>query len=123
MSKKSKKADTPEETAMYNKLLAQKEALEAEIESMEAELDSLYTEGATNYHADYVSLYTDDDEDGADEDFDLTDDDYGFIIRADGQIKALFMPTEYFDIPQTVLDILKTLGVGHPNDIMSHTVH
>jgi hypothetical protein len=108
MSKKSKKADTPEETAMYNKLLAQKEALEAEIESMEAELDS---------------LYTDDDEDGADEDFDLTDDDYGFIIRADGQIKALFMPTEYFDIPQTVLDILKTLGVGHPNDIMSHTVH
>lgn len=111
MSKKSKKADKAteaDEAAIYNKLLAQKEALEAEIEIMEQELDG---------------LYTDDDEDDEDEIFDLTDDDYGFIIRADGQIKALFMPTEYFDIPQTVLDILKTLGVGHPNDIMSHTVH
>lgn len=109
MSKKSKKAEKAEEAALYNKLLAQKEALEAEIEVMESELDDIYTD--------------DDEDDDDDELFDLTDEDYGFIIRADGQIKALFMPTEYFDIPPSVLEILKTLGVGHPNDIMSHTVH
>lgn len=99
MSKKS-------EATRYKELVAQMEALEDEIAGMEQELEGLESE---------------DDEDG--DLFDLTDDDYGFIIRADGQIKALFMPTEYFDIPQSVLDILKTLGVGHPNDIMSHTVH
>ncbi len=99
MSKKS-------EATRYKELVAQMEALEDEIAGMEQELEG---------------LVIDDDEDG--ELFDLTDNDYGFIIRADGQIKALFMPTEYFDIPPSVLEILKTLGVGHPNDIMSHTVH
>lgn len=86
----------------YDELVAQIEALEAELDGMEENLDEMNSE---------------------DEDSEISDEDYGIIIHPNGDIKALFMPSDYFEIPETVLKILKVLGVTNPDDMTSHTVH
>jgi hypothetical protein len=47
---------------------------------------------------------------------DISNEDYGFIIGADGEIKHIFTPNDfYLDPPPTVKKILKVLGISDIN--------
>jgi hypothetical protein len=60
----------------------------------------------------------DDEDDVENEDYELSDQDYGFIISADGELKHLFTPEEfYLDPPPVVRKILKALGIKDINTI------
>ena len=49
---------------------------------------------------------------------DIDEEDYGFIIGADGEIKHIFTPNEfYLDPPPTVKKILKILGISDINSL------
>lgn len=64
------------------------------------------------------------------DDYDLNDEiedgDYGFVIGADGTLKSMFAPDEfYLDPPSSVKKILKVLGIkdintAWDNDITIH---
>ena len=60
-----------------------------------------------------------DDEDDVDnEDYEISDQDYGFIISADGELKHLFTPEDFFlDPPPVVRKILKALGIKDINKL------
>lgn len=46
----------------------------------------------------------------------ISEEDYGFIIGADGEIKHIFTPNEfYLDPPPAVKKILKVLGIPDIN--------
>jgi hypothetical protein len=62
------------------------------------------------------------------DDEEISEEDYGFIIGADGEIKHIFTPNEfYLDPPTTVKKILKILGISDINsldfDAESPTLH
>jgi|Laugrefabdmm15dn_1035133.scaffolds.fasta_scaffold65855_2 hypothetical protein len=62
------------------------------------------------------------------EEMELDSQDYGFIISADGELKHLFTPDEfYLDPPPLVKKILKLLGIKDINtvatDDCSDTLH
>jgi hypothetical protein len=67
-------------------------------------------------------------EEPAVEEMELDSQDYGFIISADGELKHLFTPDEfYLDPPPLVKKILKLLGIKDINtvatDDCSDTLH
>ena len=52
------------------------------------------------------------------EDAEIADNDYGFIISADGELKHLFTPNEFFlDPPPVVRKILEALGIEDINAV------
>jgi len=62
------------------------------------------------------------------EELELDSQDYGFIISADGELKHLFTPDDfYLDPPPLVKKILKLLGIKDINtvaiDDCSDTLH
>jgi len=62
------------------------------------------------------------------EELELDSQDYGFIISADGELKHLFTPDDfYLDPPPLVKKILKLLGIKDINtvaiDDASDTLH
>jgi len=56
-------------------------------------------------------------------DDEITDADYGFVLDAEGNLKSVFMPTEYFEVPEKVRAIFAALGIDNPEDVYIHTVH
>jgi hypothetical protein len=55
-------------------------------------------------------------EDELDIDDEYDDGDYGFILGADGELKSMFAPEEFFlDPPPKVKRILKILGIKDIN--------
>jgi hypothetical protein len=62
------------------------------------------------------------------EQLEIDGEDYGFIISADGELKHLFTPDEfYLDPPPLVKKILKLLGIKDINNVAiddaSDTIH
>lgn len=61
------------------------------------------------------------------DDLEIADNDYGFVITADGELKHLFTPNEFFlDPPPVVRAILELLGIEDVNAIAfdgDDTVH
>jgi hypothetical protein len=61
------------------------------------------------------------------EDYEIGDQDYGFVIGADGELKHLFTPTDfYLEPPPIVRKILKLLGIKDINAVAfdgNDTVH
>ena len=52
------------------------------------------------------------------EDYEIGDQDYGFVIGADGELKHLFPPTDfYLEPPPIVRKILKLLGIKDINAV------
>lgn len=56
-------------------------------------------------------------------DDEITDEDYGFVLGPDGELKSVFMPTEYFKIPDRVREVFASLGISDPENVHIHTVH
>jgi hypothetical protein len=56
-------------------------------------------------------------------DDEITDEDYGFVLGPDGELKSVFMPTNYFEIPPKVLAIFKAFGIEDPDSVQIHSVH
>lgn len=56
-------------------------------------------------------------------DEEITNEDYGLVFDKDGDLKSVFMPTEYFVIPEKILAIFKALGIEDPETILVHSVH
>jgi len=50
-------------------------------------------------------------------DDEITDEDYGFVFGPDGSLKSIFMPTEWFEVPENILRILKMHGIPDPETI------
>ena len=63
--------------------------------------------------------------DGPEVDFDdeIADEDYGIILGPDGELKLVFMPMDYFVVPEKVRTLFKMLGIDEPEDINQHTIH
>lgn len=57
---------------------------------------------------------------GADE---ISDEDYGFILDADGNLKSIFMPEEYTEIPEKVYEIFKLFGIEDIEEINARCGH
>jgi hypothetical protein len=54
------------------------------------------------------------------ENLEIESDDYGFVIGADGEIKAIFTPEGfYLDPPLVIKKILKVLGIKDINQLHS----
>lgn len=61
-----------------------------------------------------------------DEEFqeEITSKDYGFIVSDEGELKAVFMPTDNaMFIPASVKRVFKIFGIKNPDTIDVHTVH
>ena len=56
-------------------------------------------------------------------DDEITDQDYGFILGPDGELKSVFMPLDYFEVPDKVKELLKMFGIDDPESVVIHTVH
>jgi len=56
-------------------------------------------------------------------DDEITDEDYGFILGPDGELKSVFMPMDYFEVPEKVRDIFKHFGIEDPESVIIHTLH
>ena len=56
-------------------------------------------------------------------DDEITDEDYGFIIGPDGELKSVFMPMNYFEIPEKVKELFNAFGIDDPESIQVHTLH
>jgi hypothetical protein len=56
-------------------------------------------------------------------DTEITSKDYGFIVGPDGNLKSVFMPTDYFDIPENVREVFKLFGINEPEQVMVHSIH
>lgn len=56
-------------------------------------------------------------------DEEITDEDYGFILGPDGELKSVFMPLDYFEIPAKVREIFKAFGIDDPDSVQVHTLH
>jgi hypothetical protein len=57
---------------------------------------------------------------------DITDDDYGFILDSDGNLKSVFLPTDYVSIPKKVYDIFALFGIDDVDEIhirLGHKIH
>ena len=66
----------------------------------------------------------DDYDNGVEEEFEekMTSRDYGFILDADGDLKAVVMPYECFELPDKVVALLHSLGVTNPECITGHFI-
>lgn len=66
-------------------------------------------------------------EEAINEDYEIEDQDYGFIIGANGELKHLFTPDDfYLEPPPLVKKILKLLGIKDINAVSfdgNDTVH
>lgn len=56
-------------------------------------------------------------------DDEITDEDYGFVLDAEGNLKSVFMPSDYFEVPDKVKAIFASLGINNPEDVYIHTIH
>ena len=56
-------------------------------------------------------------------DDEIADEDYGIILGPDGELKLVFMPMEYFEIPEKVKELFKVLGINDPEHVNQHTIH
>ena len=56
-------------------------------------------------------------------DDEITDEDYGFILGPDGELKSVFMPLDYFEIPEKVREVFRLFGIDDPESVQVHTVH
>jgi len=56
-------------------------------------------------------------------DDEITEEDYGFVLDGEGELKSVFFPANYFEIPDKVAKILKIMGVNNPEDVQIHSVH
>jgi hypothetical protein len=56
-------------------------------------------------------------------DEEITNEDYGFIVGADGELKSVFMPTDYFEIPEKVKAVFETFGISDPESVNVYTLH
>ncbi len=69
----------------------------------------------------------DDDDDDASRldlyDDEITDEDYGFILGPDGELKSVFMPLDYLEVPPKVRELLNLFGIDDPESVIVHTVH
>lgn len=65
-------------------------------------------------------------EDDDDAGFNIEDSDYGFILDADGNLKAMFLSEEdleYSDLPENVQKVMEIFGVTDLDDLTIHTLH
>ena len=54
----------------------------------------------------------------------ITSSDYGFILDHDGDLKAVYMPSEgSIEVPPSVKKIFKAMGIANPDTIEMSTVH
>jgi hypothetical protein len=54
----------------------------------------------------------------------ITSSDYAFIVDTDGDLKAVYMPSEGIsEVPDSVRKIFKAMGIKNPDNIDSATVH
>lgn len=53
----------------------------------------------------------------------ITNEDYGFILGPDGELKSVFMPIDYFEVPDKVREIFKAFGIADPESVVVHTLH
>jgi len=56
-------------------------------------------------------------------DDEITNEDYGFVLGPDGELKSVFMPLDYFEVPEKVREIFKAFGIADPDSVMIHTLH
>ena len=56
-------------------------------------------------------------------DEEITDEDYGFVLGPDGELKSVFVPEDYTEMPKKIKAIFKVLGITDPENIHVHTVH
>ncbi len=56
-------------------------------------------------------------------DDDITSKDYGFIFDEEGNLKSVFMPEDFSDIPEGVLKIFQMCGIKDPRLSQVYTVH
>ena len=56
-------------------------------------------------------------------DDEITDEDYGFILGPDGELKSVFMPMNYFEVPNKVRALFKAFGIDDPESVVIHTLH
>jgi len=56
-------------------------------------------------------------------DEEITNEDYGFILGPDGELKSVFMPLDYFEVPAKVRELFKAFGIADPDSIQIHTLH
>ena len=56
-------------------------------------------------------------------DEEITDEDYGFVLGPDGELKSVFVPEDYSEMPKKIKAIFKVLGITDPENIHVHTVH
>lgn len=54
----------------------------------------------------------------------LSTQDYGFIMTADGDLKAVFMPRDFeFQVPEVIQKVFNLFGIEDPVSVQVHTVH
>lgn len=56
----------------------------------------------------------------------ISDDDYGFILDAEGNLKSVFIPEDYDEIPEKVYAIFKLFGIEDIDEIharIGHVIH
>jgi hypothetical protein len=54
----------------------------------------------------------------------LSTKDYGFIMTAEGDLKAVFMPSDAHEIlPELIQEVFKLFGIEDPVGVQVHTVH
>ena len=54
----------------------------------------------------------------------ITSSDYGFIVDNDGELKAVYLPSEgNTEVPAKVKKIFKAMGIGNPEGIDMVTIH
>ena len=56
-------------------------------------------------------------------DEEITNEDYGFVLGPDGELKSVFMPLDYFEVPEKVREIFKSFGIADPDSVIVHTLH
>jgi len=54
----------------------------------------------------------------------ITSSDYGFIIDNDGDLKAVYMPSEgNIEVPASVKKVFKAMGIASPESLDMTTLH
>lgn len=57
-------------------------------------------------------------------DTEIADDDYGFIFSADGELKSVFLPDQFGEVPEKIQKILELFGINDVDNIDgSQTIH